>query len=41
MKAERLITGDRYTFIRDAFLQRRAFLVNDGQVQDVYEEDGF
>jgi phospholipid-binding lipoprotein MlaA len=35
--AEDLITGDRYLFIRDAFLQRREFLVNDGEI----EEDPF
>lgn len=31
---ERHITGDRYTFIRDAYLQRRQFLINDGEVED-------
>jgi len=29
---ERFISGDRYTFMRNAFLQRREFLVNDGKV---------
>ena len=33
-----LITGDRYLFVRDAYLQRRQFLVSDG-VQE--EEDPF
>ena len=33
LKAEGVISGDRYTFIRDAYLQRREFEVNDGQVQ--------
>lgn len=28
---EKLIQGDRYSFIRDAYLQRRAFLINDGR----------
>ena len=37
LEAEELITGDRYLFIRDAFLQRREFLVNDGEI----EEDPF
>lgn len=37
LETEELITGDRYLFIRDAFLQRREFLVNDGEV----EEDPF
>lgn len=31
---ERLIRGDRYTFIRNAYLQNREFRVRDGQVED-------
>ncbi len=31
---EDLISGDKYTFIRDAFLQRREFLISDGEVVD-------
>ncbi|HTN34465.1 MAG TPA: VacJ family lipoprotein [Marinobacter sp.] len=30
--AEGFISGDRYTFIRNAYLQRREFLINDGKV---------
>ncbi|GHD45767.1 phospholipid-binding lipoprotein MlaA [Marinobacter persicus] len=30
--AERFISGDRYTFMRNAFLQRREFLINDGKI---------
>ncbi|MEZ5560219.1 MAG: VacJ family lipoprotein [Pseudomonadales bacterium] len=37
LSAEELISGDRYLFLRDAYLQRREFLVNDGRV----EEDPF
>lgn len=39
---EKAITGDKYTFIRDAYLQRRHYLVNDGVVEDSFgaEEDG-
>ena len=37
LEAEDLITGDRYVFIRDVYLQRREFLVNDGEI----EEDPF
>jgi phospholipid-binding lipoprotein MlaA len=37
LDAEDLITGDRYVFIRDVYLQRREFLVNDGEI----EEDPF
>ena len=31
---EKLITGDRYVFVRNAFLQNREFKVSDGQVVD-------
>lgn len=41
MEAEKLISGDRYTFIRDAYMQRREHLVNDGVVSKKYAEDGF
>jgi len=40
LDAESLITGDRYIFIRDAYLQRREFSINDGQVED-YDDDNF
>lgn len=34
LDVEELLGGDRYTFMRDAYLQRRAFLINDGAVAD-------
>ncbi len=37
LSSERLISGDKYLFLRDAYLQRREFLINDG----VVEEDPF
>jgi len=43
--AEQLITGDRYIFLRDAYLQQRKFLVSDGEVVDDFGDehggDGF
>jgi phospholipid-binding lipoprotein MlaA len=33
---ERLIRGDRYTFVRNAFLQNREFRVRDGMVEDEF-----
>jgi phospholipid-binding lipoprotein MlaA len=30
---EKLISGDRYVFFRNAYMQRRDFLINDGKVQ--------
>lgn len=34
LSAERLISGDKYIFIRNAYLQNREFRVRDGQVED-------
>lgn len=31
---EKLASGDKYTFMRDVYLQRREFLINDGDVED-------
>lgn len=41
LKAEELVTGDRYIFIRDAYLQRRQFLIDDGAVKDSFGNDDF
>ncbi|MBQ0720835.1 MAG: VacJ family lipoprotein [Gammaproteobacteria bacterium] len=41
LEAEKLIKGDRYTFIRDVYLQRRQFLVNDGEVEDDFGDDDY
>ncbi|WP_136247553.1 MlaA family lipoprotein [Halomonas borealis] len=39
---ERLIRGDRYSFIRDSWLQRRRFEVNDGEMgDDPFAQDDF
>ena len=34
LETEELIIGDRYLFIRDAFLQLREFFVNDGEIEN-------
>lgn len=41
LEAETLISGDEYLFIRDAYLQRRQFLVDDGKVEvdPFYDEE--
>lgn len=39
--AEQLITGDRYIFLRDAYLQQRKYLVADGEVVDDFGEGDF
>lgn len=35
---DQLISGDRYLFIRDVYLQQRNVLVNDGKTQDEFSE---
>lgn len=39
LDAERVISGDRYLFLKDAYLQRRQYLIDDGQLDE--ENDGF
>ena len=39
--ADQLISGDKYLFFRDAYLQRRNYLINDGQVDDAFLDDDF
>ncbi|MHB0852865.1 MlaA family lipoprotein [Stutzerimonas nitrititolerans] len=34
LSAEKMITGDKYIFIRNAYLQNREFRTRDGQVED-------
>ena len=36
LDAEKLISGDKYIFIRDSYLQRRQFLIKDGEVEDTF-----
>jgi phospholipid-binding lipoprotein MlaA len=36
LDTDELITGDRYIFVRDAYLQQRSILVNDGRVVDEF-----
>ncbi|MHB0776408.1 MlaA family lipoprotein [Halomonas sp. WWR20] len=39
---EKLIRGDRYSFLRDAYLQQRRFEVSDGQLgEDPFASEGF
>jgi len=39
LSAEGMITGDRYTFLRSLYLQRREYLVNDGKVEASFDDD--
>jgi phospholipid-binding lipoprotein MlaA len=39
MNAETLITGDRYTFLRDVYLQKRASDVANGALSDDFDDD--
>lgn len=38
LDAEELVTGDRYIFLRDAYLQRRAAFVKRGEVEDTFSD---
>jgi len=39
LQFEELIQGDKYSFIRDAYLQRRKFLIADGDIEDDFTSD--
>ncbi len=39
LKAEQIISGDKYSFVRDAYLQRREYQINDGAVDVQYDSD--
>lgn len=39
LKTEALLQGDRYSLLRDAYLQQRKYLVLDGQVEDTFGEE--
>ena len=41
LASESLIMGDRYTFIRNAYIQHREFLINDGQIEDSFSGGDF
>lgn len=38
LAAESMISGDEYTFVRDAYIQRREYLVADGEVFDEWDD---
>ena len=39
LQAEALLQGDRYVLMRDAYLQRREYLINDGATEDDFGGD--
>jgi phospholipid-binding lipoprotein MlaA len=39
LDADSLISGDRYEFMRDVYLQRREYLIADGEVEDPFLDD--
>jgi len=39
LEAEKLISGDEYIFVRNVYLQRREYLINDGEVEDDFGDD--
>lgn len=40
LASESLISGDKYSFIRDAYLQRREFAISDGEITD-FDDSNF
>lgn len=38
LAAESMIAGDKYSFVRDAYLQRRAYLIVDGEIEDEFDD---
>lgn len=38
---EKSISGDRYVFVRDVYLQRRDYLINNGEVEDDFGTEDF
>lgn len=36
---ESVVFGDKYIFYRNAYLQRREYLINDGEVEDAFGDD--
>ncbi|UZE97817.1 MlaA family lipoprotein [Alkalimarinus alittae] len=41
LASENLIMGDKYTFLRNAYVQYRGFLINDGVVDDPFADESF
>lgn len=41
LELEKNLTGDRYVFVRDVYLQRRDFLINNGEVADDFGTEDF
>ena len=39
LNLESVVFGDKYIFYRDAYLQRREYLVNDGEASDPFADD--
>lgn len=39
LRVDTIVFGDRYIFYRDAYLQRRDYLINDGEVADPFADD--
>ncbi len=41
LETEKLISGDKYSFIRDVYLQRRDYLIADGLVEDDFGDSEY
>ena len=38
LEYDNLLSGDSYTLVRDVYLQRRAYQVKDGAVEDEFDD---
>ncbi len=41
LDAEKFVSGDRYTFLREAYTQRRNYLISDGAIEDDFGDGDF
>lgn len=41
LNSDQMESSDRYVFMRDVWLQRREYLINDGEVEDDFSDGGF
>ncbi|TCK08566.1 MlaA family lipoprotein [Marinobacterium mangrovicola] len=41
LQAEQIVSGDKYIFVRDAYLQRREYLIHDGNIPVQYDDNDF
>lgn len=38
LQTEEIVSGDRYLFVKDAYLQRREYLISDGEITEEFDD---